>query len=237
MSKQLLSVIIPTRCRDAYLRQAIESVLAQEELEKEIIVVDNEPSESTRDVCSDYPLRYLQYDQEGPSAARNLGVSHAKGELLAFLDDDDLWPPGSLRARLDNWQRTGRNTLVVGRARRFVATLDDEICFLDSMEESRHLLVLGASLMTKDSFLEAGGFDESISAHEDTDLWIRIKSSGTRISYIPEICLHYRRHEGNLTAQWDEHNSHITGVLRKHLSKKRGLSSVEGSAGNRFTIE
>ena len=221
MSKPFLSVVIPTHCRNAYLRKAIESVLAQEEVEKEIIVVDNVPSESTRDVCSDYPVRYLQHDRKGPSAARNLGVSHAKGELLAFLDDDDLWPPGSLKVRLDEWARGHRNTLVVGRARRFVTADDDEIRFLDSMEDSRHLLVLGASLMTRDSFLEAGGFDESISAHEDTDLWIRVKSSGSRISYIPEICLHYRRHKGNATAQWDEHNNHITGVLRKHLEKKR----------------
>jgi glycosyltransferase involved in cell wall biosynthesis len=221
MSKPFLSVVIPTHRRNAYLRKAIESVLAQEEVEKEIIVVDNGPSESTRALCGEYPVTYVRQDPSGPSAARNLGVLYAKGGLLAFLDDDDLWAPGSLKVRLDEWARGPRNTLVVGRVRRFVTAGDDEIRFLDSMEDSRHLLVLGASLMTRDSFLEAGGFDESISAHEDTDLWIRVKSSGSRISYIPEICLHYRRHEGNATAQWDEHNSHITGVLRKHLEKKR----------------
>jgi GT2 family glycosyltransferase len=97
------------------------------------------------------------------------------------------------------------------------------------MEESRHLLVLGASLMTRDSFLKAGGFDESISAHEDTDLWIRIKSLGGLISYLPEICLHYRRHEGNVTAKLDEYNSHITGVLRKHLARKRNLMDSDCS--------
>jgi glycosyltransferase involved in cell wall biosynthesis len=237
MSTPLVSVVIPTRCREEYLRQAIESVLKQENVEKEIIVVDNGPSERTHLLCRNYPVTYVRQDPKGPSAARNLGVLHARGELLAFLDDDDLWPEGSLGIRLDEWKCGPRNTLVVGRARRFVATDDCGIRFLDSIDESRHLLVLGASLMTRDSFLKAGGFDESIEAHEDTDLWIRIKSSGTRISYIPEICLHYRRHEGNVTAQLEEYNSHITGVLRKHLSKKRSLSSVEGSAGNCFTIE
>ena len=221
MSMPLVSVVIPTRCRDVQLRQAIESVLAQQGLEKEIIVVDNGPNQSTRASCKDYPVTYVPQDPKGPSAARNLGVSRARGELLAFLDDDDLWPSGSLGVRLDEWKRGARNTLVVGRARRFVTTVDDEIHFLDSIEESRHLLLLGASLMTRDSFLNAGGFDESIPAHEDTDLWIRIKSLGGQIAYIPEVCLHYRRHVGNVTANWERYNSHITGVLRKHLERKR----------------
>jgi glycosyltransferase involved in cell wall biosynthesis len=229
MSKPLVSVVIPTRCRDSHLREAVGSVLTQKDLEMEIIVVDNASSVTTQGLCEELAVRYLRQERQGASAARNLGVSHASGELLAFLDDDDLWTTGSLGARLQEWQRHPFDTLVVGRARRFMEA-DGNVCFLDSVEEARHLLLPGASLMTRDAFLRCGGFDETITCHEDTDLWIRFKASGGKISYIPEICLHYRRHEGNITAAWNEYNSHITGVLRKHLASKRPLPSEARSA-------
>ena len=225
MSRPHVSVVIPTRSRDAHLRQAIGSVLEQGAVEMEIIVVDNAPSESTRALCAEYPVTYLRQEQSGASAARNLGVSHSRGELIAFLDDDDLWPAGSLEWRLQRWGNVSRDTLLVGRARRFKEAVDGTMHFLDSEEESRHLLLLGASLIGRDTFLQCGGFDESIRCHEDTDLWIRLKSSGVKISYLPEICLYYRRHGGNVTAAREQYDSHLTGVLRRHLSRVRSLRS------------
>ncbi len=226
MKPPCISVIIPTCRRDAFLRRAIESVLAQDVPGTEVIVADDASLESTRILCSGYRVTYVSQQGRGPSASRNLGVLKASGELLAFLDDDDLWPEGSLRARLNRWMEDASDRLVVGKVRRFMEDEDGTLSFLDSEETARHLLVLGSTVMPRSSYLAVGGMDESLRMHEDTDLWIRMRANGTRIDYIPEICLHYRRHDGNVTSD-RRYTLAQTEVLRRHLLRKKSLAGEE----------
>ena len=90
-----ISVIIPTYNRADYLPQAIDSVLTQTHHAAEIIVVDDGSTDNTREVAERYGPRvtYLTTDHGGVAHARNVGVRHASGEYLAFLDSDDLFYP------------------------------------------------------------------------------------------------------------------------------------------------
>lgn len=98
----LVSVIIPTRNRSVLLREAIESVLAVHRgvFELEVIVVDDGSTDSAREVASAYPVVYLRTEGLGASAARNAGMDAARGEFLAFLDDDDVWLPNNVAPQL-----------------------------------------------------------------------------------------------------------------------------------------
>ena len=101
---QLVSVVIPTHNRAALLKEAIESVLAvrHEDFDIEILVVDDGSTDATATVVADYPtVTYLRLPgNQGASVARNVGMSAAHGEFIAFLDDDDVWLPNNITPQL-----------------------------------------------------------------------------------------------------------------------------------------
>jgi len=95
-----ITTIITTHNRSAWLRQAVESVLAQEPCgaEVELIVVDDNSSDDTPAVAAAYPsVRYLRTKKGKASGSREVGIARASGEWIAFLDDDDAWLPQKLR--------------------------------------------------------------------------------------------------------------------------------------------
>src|SRR4051812_49232056 len=95
-----VSTVIPCFNGAAYLGDALASVLSQDFTDVEAIVCDDGSTDGSRDVARGLGarVRVVAQDHRGAAAARNLGVSHARGELLAFLDADDLWTPGRLAA-------------------------------------------------------------------------------------------------------------------------------------------
>lgn len=98
-----VSVIIPTYNRAGLIREAVESALAQVPQPLEVIVVDDGSTDDTAAVCATLPppVRYVRQENAGPAAARNRGLRAARGDVVAFLDSDDVWFPGKLRTQLD----------------------------------------------------------------------------------------------------------------------------------------
>jgi len=92
MSKIRLSVIIVTynRCKD--LEECLDSLLKFKETPNEIIVVDSNSTDGTRDLVGKYPLEYINIDERSMVKARNIGSQHAKGEVVAYIDDDVIVP-------------------------------------------------------------------------------------------------------------------------------------------------
>ena len=93
-----VSVIMPTYNRARWIGRAIHSVLEQLEAGDELIVIDDGSTDDTRAAVTSFGERviYLQAEHRGAGPARNLGLAHARGELIAFLDSDDVWLPGKL---------------------------------------------------------------------------------------------------------------------------------------------
>ena len=233
----VVSVIIPTRNRSSLLEETIASVFLQDYQEKEIIVVDDASEDDTETCCSRLGVHYLRQDQLGCAAARNLGARQARGVLLAFLDDDDLWPLGSLSVRVREWQRDPDCPHVIGKTRRFSRKEGEEITFLETESEAYHRAgLLGAGLILRSAFEKVGGFDENLRHNddiylrstEDTDLWIRMQCAGMKLRKTPEICLHYRRHPGNISVHLDDvegqHRSLLHSLHWKLTRSKAGAS-------------
>lgn len=96
------SVIIPTHNRPNYLREALQSVVSQEGVELDIIVIGDGEGEDAAAVVREFPgVRYVWQPQSGPNVARNHAVSLTQYDCVALLDDDDLWLPGKMRAQLE----------------------------------------------------------------------------------------------------------------------------------------
>jgi glycosyltransferase involved in cell wall biosynthesis len=184
-----ISVIIATYNRRAMLREALASVATQRSensaLTFEVIVVDDGSSDGTWNDLSGAQsdtLRTVRTANRGPAAARNRGIALARGELIAFLDSDDLWMPEKLARQSlfmrDNpacsisqtgemWFRDGRR---VNPGRRHRKRSGD--IFADALRTC--LISPSAAMLRRELFEEVGTFDEDMAACEDYDLWLRI---------------------------------------------------------------
>ncbi len=180
----MISVVIPTYNRSALVREAVTSVLAQEGVALEVIVVNDGSSDDTSAVLASFgsAIHSISKTHGGASSARNAGIRAAKGEWLAFLDSDDLWLPQKLRKQLaflgkhpefkicqteETWVRNGQklNPKKYHRKPR-------GYCFPQLLE--RCLVSPSAVVIHREIFRDVGLFDESLPACEDYDLWLRV---------------------------------------------------------------
>jgi len=122
-----VSVIIPTRNRSKLLEASLRSVLWQRNVDLETIVVDDGSTDDTPSVLRSLGdrIRVVRHDRsQGVSAARNRGIAEARGEWVAFLDDDDLWAPDKLELQLQALRRADRRWAYAGAVE---ITMDNQI--------------------------------------------------------------------------------------------------------------
>jgi len=179
-----VSVIIPTYNRSWCLSEAIDSVLSQTFQNMELIVVDDGSTDETPALLSRYGnrLRCLRQTNQGVSAARNGGIQAARGNLIALLDSDDSWQPDKLARQVaffDNhpdamicqteeiWIRRGVRVNPKRRHRKPSGWIFEPSLALCLVSPS-------AVMMRRKLLEETGGFDESLPACEDYDLWLRV---------------------------------------------------------------
>lgn len=180
----LVSVIIPVYNRDKWIKKAINSVLRQDYNPFELIVVDDGSTDETSEILSSYGrrIKIIQQPNSGVSAARNRGADAAHGEWLAFLDSDDYWLAGKIAAQIqffrknpdiricqteETWVRKGRRVNPGRRHRKQAGMIFEDSLLLCLISPS-------AVMMHRSLFDEHKGFDETLPACEDYDLWLRI---------------------------------------------------------------
>ena len=190
-----VSVVIPTYNRVQFVREAIASVLQQDYPDVELIVVDDGSSDGTAAVVRGFgpAVRYLWQENRGVSAARNRGVASSTGGLIAFLDSDDLWMPRKVSAQVayfeahpeaqachtdQVWIRRG-----VRVNERPIHRKQGGWQFLESL--ARCLISPSAVMMRRGLWERLGGFDESLPACEDYDLWLRL-TAVVPVGLLPE---------------------------------------------------
>lgn len=178
-----MTVVIPTYNRASIFPSAVESVLFQDYLDFEILVIDDGSTDETREVVRPYlgRVKYLYQENKGVSAARNWGIRMAKGEYIAFLDSDDLWEKEKLGAQVrfmegrelmvsqteEIWIRNGRRVNPGKRHKKYSGWIFDKALNL--------CLISPSSMMVRrEVFEEKGYFDESLPACEDYDLGLRL---------------------------------------------------------------
>jgi glycosyltransferase involved in cell wall biosynthesis len=194
MSSPLFSVIIPTYSRAQFLREAVDSVLAQTVEDFECLVIDDASPEPVAPPSGDRRVRVVRRDiNGGPSAARNTGLAEATGRHVAFLDDDDLYLPDRLVLALEGLSRAPVAvcwTAYIGEksprpGRRLDGNVADTI--LDSSVPA-----VGATAIERDKTLP---FDETLDFLEDVDWWLHLAQERT-VATVPQVGHLYRQHDG-----------------------------------------
>lgn len=206
------SVIIPTYNREKVLERAIDSVLNQSFKDFELIVVDDGSTDQTSEILKKYDknIKVIRTENKGVSAARNLGVQHASGIWLSFLDSDDEWLKFKLQKQaqfiIENpntplvhgeeiWIRNGRRVNQKNKHQKYGGRIFQKCLPLCLISPS-------AVSIRKDIYLENGGFDEEFIVCEDYDLWLKLTSL-YEVGFIEEPIINkYGGHDDQLSARY-----------------------------------
>ena len=236
-----VSVIIPTHNRSQLLSSAISSVRDQTFKDWEIVVVDDHSTDDTFEVVesfSDERIKYLKNKgKNGPSIARNLAISVASGEYIAFLDDDDEWLPYKLEKQIgildictekvcgiySKPQLIDRMTGNIIRGDSGADTLKGNLLSQLIIKNPIHTCTL---VVRKACFDKVGVFDETMRYMEDRDLWIRL-SMHWEIEYIDEpLTIAYYHGKEHLSTNLEGQTQGREIILQryKHLLKKNRKS-------------
>ncbi|MBN1217553.1 MAG: glycosyltransferase [Anaerolineae bacterium] len=208
---QLVTIVTPAYNAEVYIAQTIESVITQTYPHWEMIIVNDGSTDNTANIISQFKdprLRYIYQENRGLGEARNTGICVARGEILAFLDADDLWDSKFLEKMVgllnhhpeavagycgfqyinSQGRPVGNPSLQVAPPKIFHKTLIHE----------GNWLVPCAVVLRKWSVEEIGLFDGSLWGVEDTDMWIRLSACHTFVG-LSEILVRYRIHDRNMS--------------------------------------
>jgi glycosyltransferase involved in cell wall biosynthesis len=246
MTQPLVSVIVPTYNCAAYVRSAIDSVLAQSYAPIEVVVVDDGSTDDTLAVLSEFGDRIRVFSQAnaGPAAARNRAVAQARGEYLAFLDGDDLWLPGHLaglvRHLIDQpdarvafadwlvWHANADGTYppidVAPRALRPDPAASGWLYTRLLFDSVIHII---ACVIHRSVYEAVNGFDESLRTGSDYDFWLKV-SRRYPVAKLDGAVAVYRQNPQSVTYRLrTEDNAY------RLLSRAIAAYGVSDEAGNR----
>ncbi len=216
MSPQF-SVIIPTRNREHYLQEAVASVLTQQDVDLELVVVnDGEPLSIS---FSDKRVRILKNEKRTAVPARNLGVANAKGEFVAFLDDDDFFIDARHLAKAATEFRQHTDFYFANGEMRFTdgtVKLFDQNATAQSLERDNTILI-SAVCYRRSIHEKLGVFDESLPYYWDWDWYLRVARGGFNLHHQNDVAVAIRVHQNNMSTRNEEaRRANLSALERKH---------------------
>ena len=221
MSDPLVTLVVAVYNGEAYLREALESAVAQEFEPYEVVVVDDGSTDGTAAIARSFPVRYLHQENEGPSAARNAGLAAARGELIAFLDGDDVIPPSKLAVQTAYLREHAETGCVLGRNEWiFEDGSDPSWLTRDPVYGELGGIQPGTALVWKRVLEDVGGFDSTYRYWEFQNLFVRMREHGVQIDVLSEVVLRKRLHGGNATLFPPEQHP-LLRTMREKLERER----------------
>jgi glycosyltransferase involved in cell wall biosynthesis len=207
-----VTAILPVFNGRAFLREAVQSVLAQTLPPVELIVVDDGSTDGSLEELAKiadapFPIRVLRQENRGQSAARNLAAQQAEGEYLAFLDQDDRWYPRHLELLVPplesnaaaGWSYSDFDEMDLGGSvvtRSFMRTagLRHPKNTIFECVSGDVMVLPSASVLRRTAFEQSGGFDEELSGYEDDDLFVRFFRLGWDNVFVEMPLVRFRVH-------------------------------------------
>ena len=218
-----VSVIIPLFDAEQWIGRTLESVLAQTHKDTEVIVIDDGSRDGSAQIVRRYPVQYFRQENAGQAAALNAGMQRARGELIAFLDADDLWKPGKLAACVAALKAQPEAVLCYSNGDAIGA--DDELLWRllpdDHVAPSANEMLLDcviccpAQVVARASQL--GPFTTGLQS-TDHDQWVRMREKGP-FAYLGEPLAQYRRRPGQQSLsrrQWEDGFTILESARRRY---------------------
>ncbi len=238
-----VSVVIPAYNVTAYIAATLDSALAQTFRDLEVIVVNDGSPDSAEleKVLAPYfaQIVYLKQQNKGAAAARNAAIEAARGEILAFLDGDDIWLPNYLAEQVKFLQESGSDMIycdayLFGDEKKYATYMERSPSrgkvTTESLLDGACNVITSGTVVFREKVLAAGGFDEAAPARiEDFDLWFRLLKNGAKVDYQKKVLLKYRvRPEGLTGSSIDRAERTLTAL--NEIKRKHELTAGEVSA-------
>lgn len=242
MSQPVVSCIVPVFNGERYLREALESILAQTYGALDVIVIDDGSTDATAAIARSYGarVRYIRQDNTGAPAARNHGLRAARGELIAFLDADDVWHPEKLARQMARFAADPLLEASVTHLQNFwIEELADEAARLRDhpLAQPQPGYVTVTLLARRAVFERVGGFNTTLTVGDPMEWFARAIESGVRIELLPDTLVYRRMHRHNLS--WESGASRqMTGAMKAAILRvvKDALDRRRGGAGDALPV-
>jgi glycosyltransferase involved in cell wall biosynthesis len=242
MERPLVSCIVPVFNGERYLAEALDSILAQEYTPLDIIVADDGSTDGTAAVARGYGdrVRVLRQPNAGAPAARNLGLQAARGELIAFLDSDDLWHREKLARQTARFAARPELEVSVTHVQSFwIPELRDEAeRFRDHpLAQPQPGYVTITMMARRTVFERVGGFNTRRSVGDPMEWFVRAAEHGVVMELLPDTLAYRRLHQRNLS--WQSGPSRrmtaamqeaLLRVVKESLDRRR----ADGAAVQRY---
>ena len=233
-SGPLVSVVIPTHNYAAFLGEALASVQLQNYAALEVIVVDDGSTDGTRELVLAHGsnVRYIAQQHSGPATARNRGVEAARGDLLAFLDADDLWVEGKLACQTRGLESHPEVDMVFGHTEEFFSAelSREERARIRLLPGHQLGLLPGAMVVRRQAFDRAGGFDPRWRVGEFIDWYLRATGLGLTAVMLPDLVLRRRLHRSNLGRRERDARADYAAIVKVALDRRRRSGTGPGGA-------
>jgi len=223
-SPVLVTAFMPAFNAEAFLEDALESVLAQDYENFEVVVCDDGSTDRTPEILRSYPqVRTVRHPTNlGRAAACNSALELSRGELVTSFDADDLWPASRLSMQAGYLLEHPEIGCVLGRQEWMNPPpwlgRDPVYGDLDGIP-------IGSAMLRRSVLDEVGGFDPTFRHSEDMDLLVRVREHGVGIAILPEIVLYRRYHGGQMTAS-PPSTLPLLRSLRQKLERERSAGEV-----------
>ncbi|WP_018628909.1 glycosyltransferase family 2 protein [Niabella aurantiaca] len=219
----LISIVLPLYNGKDLVSKSIGSVLAQTYTHWELLVVDDGSADGGAGFIRDHfpQARIIPQANAGVAAARNRGVGDARGEIVAFLDQDDEWMPEKLRAQWEVLQQDPYCAFVT--CNQYFACADGVVLpanFSGQLQTEHRALVPSALLIRKQVLLQVQGFDESLDVSSDFDLIRRLRKANFREANVDRLLLRKWYHGGNASLNKEIMRKEILGLLHRQIRNK-----------------
>jgi glycosyltransferase involved in cell wall biosynthesis len=226
--RPLVSVVVPTRDSGRFLAETLDSVAVQTLADHEILVVDAGSTDDTREIAGRYSkARVISQQSAGLSGAWNEGIAAARGELVAFLDSDDLWHPRKLELQAAYLAGHPDIELVATRMRFFLSPGEvlPPAFRRPGLLDGEHSSLFPGNLLVRTRLFEAvGGFDPALAVAGDMDWFARIQDRRIATHVLPETLYFKRLHTANLsngTVARQVWTRELTATVRASIRRKR----------------
>lgn len=232
MHPPLISCIVPIFNGERYLKEALDSIFEQTYRPLEVLVADDGSTDGTAAVVARYgaEVRYLSQPNAWPAAARNLGLGAARGELVAFLDADDLWHPEKLARQLARFAARPELDLCVTHVRNFwIPELQEEAAHYRDHRRAEALPGYCASsvLARRGLFDTVGRYDTRLGHASQLEWFVRATDHGAAIELLPDLLVYRRLHQGNLSRRFGPASrDEFARILKTCLDRRRRLDSA-----------
>lgn len=250
MQTPFFSVIIPTYNRSKLLKIALDSVINQTFTDFEIIVIDDHSTDNTeeiiRNIKDDRIIYLLNYCTSGGAGTRNSGIFKAKGQWIAFLDDDDTWMRDKLQKQYEKITEIDESVGLIysgfkhkssrPRWNNHIFTPKFQGKIINLLLYDNYIGALCTVIIRKNILIDIGGFDERFKAHQDLDLYVRV-AEVTNVAYVIDcLATVYLHNEDRISLNYSKKLEAVSLFWEKHYHNIKKSSKLTHRAASRVFV-